>query len=487
MVFLELPHMAAKKKAPKEKKAPGVSAGAFAENAQQDYMAPAMRYFINEKWHTYNEQEKQQIVSQRARRGVSCHICGKPGYYRENCPNQCISPPPTPDSMASTPPATPPPSPPGLGILWGELGFDGEETKDSKSNKKEKKKMHVVRKANLAPMRADSIERKEQLRESDFALGGFEFFARADEGYNRTLPELTLHQVLRRLMRLVERQLLANAEKLEAKVDVTLLHPPNNPEKENFYTEALAKVKEHRDYFISKTQKNERGDRQSHKFQGSNLPDDQLDGMFRGGAAQGTKGVDLKYYSRNPKAGASQHSKIGWKSNLARNDQLAVSDPTALAKNEQVEANFKAQGAWTTKQKKDMEQRNDRFEHLVNIIKAELTSEHAREAKELEAAVQGKTVSRAAQMDVWLGRLDAIDKLMFVLREYDIVGALDEADLLVYQVDKWSEIMKKQLGIVESKRNPGGSRGSTANDKKEKSGDGEGFDVWDIVATAVKM
>jgi hypothetical protein len=249
MVFLELPHMEAKKKKPAEQINKAISKGAFDES-KPEYMAPSMKYFIAEKWKTYSETEKQQIVSQRARRGVCCHICGKPGYYRENCPNACISPPPTPDSMASTPPSTPPPSPPGLGIMWGELGFDGMETKENdpkrNNNKQGKKKMHVIKKADLAPCRADSIERKEQLRESDFSLGGFEFFARSDEGYNRTLPELTLHQVLRRLMRLVERQLIANAEKLEAKVDVTLLHPPNNPPRENFYTEALSKIKEHR-------------------------------------------------------------------------------------------------------------------------------------------------------------------------------------------------------------------------------------------------
>ena len=125
--------------------------------------------------------------------------------------------------------------------MWGSLGFDGAEEAEVlriAAGGKEEKRQHVVLKADLAPCRAGSLERKEQLRESDFALGGFEFFARADEGYNRTLPELTLHQVLRRLMRLVERQLIANAEKLEAKVDVTLLHPPNEKERVNFYTGA---------------------------------------------------------------------------------------------------------------------------------------------------------------------------------------------------------------------------------------------------------
>ena len=119
----------------------------------------------------------------------------------------------------------------------------------------------------------------------------------------------------------------------------------------------------------------------------------------------------------------------------------------ALAKSIKIEEYFKKQGAWTEKQKKDMSQRNDRYEHLVTIIKNELAAEHSREAKELEGLVESKKVGKRAQMDVWLERLDSIDKLMFVLKEYDIVGALDEADLLVYQVDKWSEIMKKQITL----------------------------------------
>ena len=89
-----------------EKEKPPLPAGAFDNSDQSDYMAPAMRFFIAEKWKTYTEEEKLKIVSQRARRGIRCHICGSVGYYRENCPNSCLSPPPTPDSMASTPPGT---------------------------------------------------------------------------------------------------------------------------------------------------------------------------------------------------------------------------------------------------------------------------------------------------------------------------------------------------------------------------------------------
>ena len=57
--------------------------------------------------------------SRRALQGIHCPICGTVGFYRQNCPNKCESPPGkiktvkdniildafkgTPDSMASTP------------------------------------------------------------------------------------------------------------------------------------------------------------------------------------------------------------------------------------------------------------------------------------------------------------------------------------------------------------------------------------------------
>ncbi len=224
------------------------------------------------------------------------------------------------------------------------------------------------------------------------------------------------------------------------------------------------------------------GDRLAHKFQGGNLPDDQLDGLFRGG-----DGNNLKYFQRNPKAGATMHSKIGWKSILAKNDLLAVSDPTALAKSIEVEAHFKAQGAWTAKQKKDMEQTNDRFEHLVYLIKNEMKEEHKREEMELKAAVEGKKVGRKAQMDVWLARLDSIDRLMTVLKEYHIVGALDEADLLVYQVEKWGEIKKKQMAGADS-RSSRAATGAEHADDDEEPDEGKGKqDIWGTVLKAVQI
>lgn len=465
-----------KEKAPR----PEPKSQTFAEEGQSHYMAPAMRKYLTEKWHNSTDEERKQVVSIRSRKGMRCHICGRFGYFREICPTGCESPPPTPDSMASTPPVTPPPSPPGLGVMWGNIGFAAEEYISPQKMKEEKEKKGIVMKADLRPLRENSVEAKEDMRVSDYSIGGFEFFAHAEEGYSRTIPELSLHQVLRRLMRLLERDLIRNAEKLENEYDVTLLHPPHEKDRDVFYTEAIGKIKKHKEYFIKKALKDERTARLAYKFQGQLRSDDQLDVIFRG-ATDGMQ--DLSLYKTDPKAGASQHSKIGWKSNLARYDQLAVSDPTALAKAEAVEKLFRDQGAWTEKQRKDMMFRNDRYEHLVHIIREEMKLEHAREAKELEAKVKGFKEGKAAQMEIWLERLNAIDEIMVMLKEYGITGALDEADLLLYQVDKWTEEMKKHVPANRSRRQKRNAKcdddddtevGNFRGGSKGELGEGEG-------------
>ena len=52
---------------------------------------------------------------------------------------------------------------------------------------------------------------------------------------------------------------------------------------------------------------------------------DQLDVACRG--SLDPHAVDAVLYQSNPKAGASIHSQLGWKSVLSRNDDLASSDP----------------------------------------------------------------------------------------------------------------------------------------------------------------
>ena len=82
----------------------------------------------------------------------------------------------------------------------------------------------------IGALRPLMLDEKEKLRQRDGDIGIFEFFTRADEGYSRTLPELTLHHLMRRIMRQIEMLILQNVQKLEDVFDVTLLHPPSTKE-----------------------------------------------------------------------------------------------------------------------------------------------------------------------------------------------------------------------------------------------------------------
>ena len=79
-------------------------------------------------------------------------------------------------------------------------------------------------------------------------------FWQAEEGYARDFSELTLQQILRRVARLLETHAKANATKLSATKDVTLLHPPHDHTK-TFYPDKLRKFPQYRDYFQKKEAK----------------------------------------------------------------------------------------------------------------------------------------------------------------------------------------------------------------------------------------
>ena len=178
------------------------------------------------------------------------------------------------------------------------------------------------------------------MRSSDGALQSYQFFAESAEGYCRTYPELTLHQVMRRLMRLLQERLQKNVgttrysppslhpfipsppnplassgpASLEATFDAALLHPPADvvSSASTFYPpELYAKEKRVRDYLLEK-QLADRSGHRNYQDQSAVRPPDQLDRLFRGPIA------DLGFvYRVDPKAGECMHSKNTWKSVLS--------------------------------------------------------------------------------------------------------------------------------------------------------------------------
>jgi len=113
----------------------------------------AIRKRYASEWALLGPGEQQRLRSERARRGIKCSFCGAMGYYLENCANDCVNRPRTPDSLESTPPSSPPPSPKGLGVLWGRLGFGDDQEKTT-----------------LLSLRTDSLNEQKRLAKSDSTI-----------------------------------------------------------------------------------------------------------------------------------------------------------------------------------------------------------------------------------------------------------------------------------------------------------------------------
>jgi hypothetical protein len=73
----------------------------------------------------------------------------------------------------------------------------------------------------------------------------------------------------------------------------------------------------------------------SHDFRGHLRPEGEV------GDILATSNGFKMLHRANPKAGESMHSKIGWKSILAKHDELAISDPKMLKKVSDMEKRLK--------------------------------------------------------------------------------------------------------------------------------------------------
>ncbi len=199
----------------------------------------------------------------------------------------------------------------GFGVLWNV----------PKGKSKKKSLLSSKKNVDTRELRTLTVAKAKELDDSDQQLGAYEYLSKAKDGYNSTLPELTLHQVMRKLMRVLKRLLGENCERLESVVDSALLIPAQDTDKGHDFPEELKKYKEYRQFFAAKMKSSDL-QKKSFAYQGSSRPLDKLDPLFRI-----QREGDLDAYSNDPKAGGSMHSKIGWKSVLSTGDALAISDP----------------------------------------------------------------------------------------------------------------------------------------------------------------
>ncbi|RYH15594.1 hypothetical protein EON65_31535 [archaeon] len=389
------------------------------------------RKLLAVEWKKLSEEEQIKVRAARSRRGVKCDICGSAGYYRENCPNSCQSPPRTPDSLATTPPDSPRVDQSPKALFWGS----SSSVKSTENQTQHKKALQLKKPVSTDDVRPQAMMNLSTLKQSDEQLGSFGFYKKAGNAYATDYAQLTLHQVMRRMMRLLETHLRHSEEELTARHDSTLLHPPMDRPGKVCYPKEVEAEQEYRDYFINRVLKKDKKLR--YKNQASLRPIDDLDPLFRGGDVR-----DDFLYKTNPNAGESMHAKNTWKSVLARHDILANSDPTLAKKQADLDKLFRNQSKWIANQQKSMMFKNDRFEHMVFILQSELKKEHARSSKMLEG---NRKEVRVRKREVWNERLMSVDKLIALLNSYKFAAGLEEADFLMFCLDKWRDVSMREI------------------------------------------
>jgi hypothetical protein len=85
-------------------------------------------------------------------------------------------------------------------------------------------------------------------------------------------------------------------------------------------------------------------------------------------------------------------------------------------------------------QKKNMEQNNSRFEHVVYILKKELLQEHAREEKLLQITTNenNKNEKKIKYTEVWLERLKSVDLIIKMLKSYKLLSGFLILPLFIF-------------------------------------------------------
>jgi hypothetical protein len=97
---------------------------------------------------------------------------------------------------------------------------------------------------------------------SDLGCNAFDFLTKTAEGYARDLSELSLHHILRNVIKILEIQLRKNRDKLNSNIDVMLLRPPNEINSNKFYPEKMKKFEEYREYYYDKNIKNSKNEKE---------------------------------------------------------------------------------------------------------------------------------------------------------------------------------------------------------------------------------
>jgi Zn finger protein HypA/HybF involved in hydrogenase expression len=259
----------------------------------------ALRRNLTTEWKKLSLPEQMRLRAKRSKQGIKCSKCNLLGYYEEFCPNctsntsvsitntesaisaiavdSSIAKDELPtlinddnfnylsvlDNYSLEPSVIPEDSMSSVSsLVWNPPVQTHQENTFTTSSKKKYKNeieeleayLHPTTNTRLIPMseglykprhvkemykiRDYAIAEAAKLRECDRDIEMFTFLNSANEGYNRSYPELTLHQVIRYIIRLLYQKILDNKHICENDFHLSLFQTP----KANRYSKGGTKV-----------------------------------------------------------------------------------------------------------------------------------------------------------------------------------------------------------------------------------------------------
>ena len=344
-----------------------------------------------EKWVTLSEEEKARVRSRRARQGVRCESCGSVGYFTAICPCSKTT---IPEDVE-----------PGINLFWGDRNaLQGIEPSDAV--------LYVPKE-------------RDRLQNEDSNIPPFQYLRDAPSSYHTSMDDLTLFQVLRKVIRLMELTLKKHILNLESKDNSSILIPPPTLHDNDITRKALLEFKEYRDYFYKKLER-----KSNVKPRGNITKLENVDTLYGEGHDETAKSMYQASLSST-----SMHNSVGWKSVLGNEEYDAVS----LA--EQKISSPVPKSNWHILQDMHMKTFNDNLEHLIHVIRNELKEEHNRERRILTA---DSDQSRRIKSKIWSERLDAADRIIQTLLIYKLSSGAEEADFYIYTLKNWRAMHKKR-------------------------------------------
>ncbi|CAM9793221.1 unnamed protein product [Ascophyllum nodosum] len=163
---------------------------------------------------------------------------------------------------------------------------------------------------------------------------------------------------------------------------------------------------------------------------------------------------DFQPYRRGYR-GTTVHSVAAWRRPNTALDRYATSGRGAMKRIARSEEAFKHQGVWVEQHKKAREQRRQKANDLLQILRSELEMEQMREIKvmRLSGREERHYLSQAMKE-----RVLAADRIIRTIKHYGLLGNIEDAHYMMYALD-----VARRAGLAPDRTPIKDSKLATAN------------------------